>query len=49
MQKEVEQMKDKCCEEHGIEFPNNNGLSHHIKEIHYGMKIDEIEKMMWLK
>ena len=42
-------MKETCCDEHGVTFPTRDGLSHHIKEIHYGMKIDEIEKMMWLK
>lgn len=39
----------KTCEEHKVIFPNPKGLWHHIREIHYGYSIDEIEKKMWSK
>ena len=42
---EFEELKTAICFVHKTEFPTKEGYDHHIKEIHMGLHIDEIERL----
>ena len=44
---ELSRLRKNYCYVHSIKFPSDEAYKHHIKEMHVGMTVTEIDKGMW--